>query len=357
VGKAVKSACLFFLTLVALPLCGATYKVGETTRQFPGNADTNWREAATHALVTVIWYPAGAAANERPQLLGDLFNAGTWAENAQMAAEPAKFPLILLSHGTGGSALQFGWLGPVLAAHGFIIAAVNHPGNNATEDYTPAGFTLWWERAKDIFTVLDRMLADPQFGPRIDAKRIGAGGFSLGGYTMMELAGATTNLVSFRNGCATPMNLCDGPPEFPDLPARVQQAMKTDPSIQASLSHSSDSYRELRIRAVFAVAPAIAVALNPKSVSQISVPVELVVGSKDPIAPPAENAQYLAKLIPGAKLTILPGASHYTFLDDCTEAGRAKLPQLCATESAAERRGYHERVAQMGLVFFEKNLQ
>jgi predicted dienelactone hydrolase len=350
------SLCLSF-TAIAHIAGAATYKVGETTRQFPGDANTNWRGAATHALVTVIWYPAGADAIEKRQSLGDVFNAGAWAENAQMAAGPPKFPLILLSHGTGGSALQFAWLGPVLAAHGFLVAAVNHPGNNATEQYTAAGFALWWERAKDVSTVLDRMLADPQFGPRIDSKRVGAAGFSLGGYTMMELAGATTNLVSFRNGCATPMNLCDGPPEFPDLPARLQEAMKSDARIQTSVEHSSDSYREPRIRAVFAVAPAIAVALNPKSVSQISIPVELVVGSKDPIAPPAENAQWLAKLIPGAKLAILPGASHYTFLDDCTEAGRAKLPQSCATEPAAERRRYHEQVAQMAVAFFDTNLR
>ena len=341
---------------VAWQLSAMTYKVGETTRRFPGNPDTNWREAATHALVTVIWYPASAEAVEKPQSVDGVFEAGAWEENAQMAATPEKFPLVLLSHGTGGSALQLAWLGPVLAAHGFVVAAVNHPGNNATEDYTPAGFGLWWERAKDISTVLDRMLADREFGPRIDASGVGAAGFSLGGYTMMEVAGATTNLVSFRDGCAHPMNLCDGPPEFPNLPARLMEATKTDPSIQRSLDHSNASYREPRIRAVFAVAPAIAVALNPESVAQIGIPVELVVGSKDPIAPAAENAQWLAKRIPDAKLTIVPGASHYTFLDDCTEEGRAKLPQLCATESAAERSKYHEQVAQMALEFFEKTL-
>jgi predicted dienelactone hydrolase len=56
------------------------------------------------------------------------------------------------------------------------------------EPYTVQGFTLWWERAKDLSTVLDDVLADPDFGPHIDRRRIGAAGFSLGGYTVIEFA-------------------------------------------------------------------------------------------------------------------------------------------------------------------------
>ncbi|MGA8620449.1 MAG: hypothetical protein WB660_18235 [Candidatus Sulfotelmatobacter sp.] len=81
------------------------------------------------------------------------------ARDAKVAISPAKFPLILLSHGTGGSALMMAWLGTALAAHGYIAAAVNHPGNNALEPYTIQGFTLGWERAVDLSKVLDGMLA------------------------------------------------------------------------------------------------------------------------------------------------------------------------------------------------------
>jgi len=97
---------------------------------------------------------------------------------------------VLLSHGTGGSAVQMAWLGMELARHGYIAVAVNHPGNNATEPYTAEGFALWWERATDLSEVLDGMLADATFGARIDARRVGAAGFSMGGYTVLELAGA-----------------------------------------------------------------------------------------------------------------------------------------------------------------------
>ena len=60
-----------------------------------------------------------------------LFRLGEWADDPALAG--GQFPLIVLSHGTGGSAQIMGWLARALASHGYIVAAVNHPGNNALE--------------------------------------------------------------------------------------------------------------------------------------------------------------------------------------------------------------------------------
>jgi len=49
---------------------------------------------------------------------------------------------------------------------------------------------LWWERARDLSAVIEDILADPTFTTPIDAERIGAAGFSQGGYTMIAIAGA-----------------------------------------------------------------------------------------------------------------------------------------------------------------------
>ena len=72
------------------------------------------------------------------------------------------------------------WLARALAARGYIVAAPNHPGNNALE-YTAEGFLVWWERARDLTTVVDTLLGDSELASRIEATRIGAAGFSLGG--------------------------------------------------------------------------------------------------------------------------------------------------------------------------------
>lgn len=129
------------------------YKVGVASRHFVPARPYDWRAAATHALVTQIWYPAGPSARDKPQRIGPafgpaFFTAGSAATDAAIADRPATFPLILMSHGTGGSAQALAWLETALAAHGYMVAAVNHPGNNALEAYTTQGFALWWERAR-----------------------------------------------------------------------------------------------------------------------------------------------------------------------------------------------------------------
>src|SRR5690606_22605903 len=125
--------------------------------------------------------------------------------DADVSAAGDRLPLIVLSHGTGGAALTLMWLGQHLAANGFVVAAVNHHGNTAIEErHTAQGFVLWWERAADLSAVIDHMLVDEALGPRIDAGRIGAAGFSLGGYTVLSLAGGITDLEAYEAFCSGP---------------------------------------------------------------------------------------------------------------------------------------------------------
>lgn len=342
------------------------HKVGVTQRAFVPKGTYNWRGAKTPALLTTIWYPADASAEEQPQFVGSpnapFATLGTAAPDAKMAATPERFPLVVLSHGTGGSALTLAWLGTALAAHGYIAVAVNHPGNNATEPYTPQGFILWWERARDLSTLIDQMLSDSTFSKRIDAKRIAAAGFSLGGYTMIEIAGGITQRSLFLDFCKSPQadNICQAPPEFPDLITKIANAdeiAKSDPAMQASLQHASDSYRDPRIRAVFAIAPAIGPAFQPASLRKISIPVAIVAGSADNNVPIGSSAQFFAREIPHAQLTILPGVGHYTFLFDCAETGKRTRPELCTDGQGIDRSAIHQKAAGLALAFFAKNLK
>ena len=139
------------------------FKVGLTTRDFIPAEPYDWRGAKTHALRAMIWYPAAADAREEPQWIGPsvvpFFSTGSAARDAEPAAGPLR-PLILLSHGDGGTASQLAWLGTALAARGFVAVAVDHPGNNALEDATVEGFSLWWLRAVDLSAVIDAMRND-----------------------------------------------------------------------------------------------------------------------------------------------------------------------------------------------------
>ena len=147
----------------------------------------NWSASAARPIQTLIWYPAAAGSVESDWEVA-IFKAGRVAKGAAPAEQPAKLPLIVLSHGTGGSAVGLGWLAQALAAQGYLVAAPHHHGNTAAEDTQPLQGTLvWWDRPRDLSRLIDRLLADPAWGPRIDASRIGVAGFSIGGYTALAI--------------------------------------------------------------------------------------------------------------------------------------------------------------------------
>jgi len=336
----------------------ASFRVGMAFRSFAPKEPYNWRGAKTHALPTTIWYPVAASAAEQPLRIPGLtlFVLGNVAQNASIPIAPSKFPLILLSHGTGGTALSLAWFGSALAARGFIVAGVNHPGNNAAEPYTVEGFSTWWERARDLSEVLNALLKDPTFGTRIDGNRIAAAGFSLGGYTMIEIAGGITDPAAFMDFCASPKAdaICRSPPEFPTLIEDFKKLMKEEPDF---LRHASDSYRDPRVRGVFVMAPALGPAFRPASLTKISIPVQIVAGEGDSNVPVGSGAKYLAANIPGAKLLIFEGTvGHYVFLDSCTEQGRKNAPILCNDAVGVDRDAVHFQTVNSALQFFSRIL-
>jgi predicted dienelactone hydrolase len=350
---------------VAVPAEPEPWHVGKAMRVFHPALARHWRGARTQALVTRIWYPVDPAAPQAAQDIGDpdqpIARAHPAADGAPLAGARARYPLLLLSHGTGGSADSLDWLGAALAAQGYIVAGVNHPGNNALEPVTLDGFMLWWERATDVSEVLDGLLADPQWGPRIDTVRIGAVGFSLGGYTVLELAGARTNLAAFERFCASPRaDAACRPPEATAVVDHARAANMTldtlSPETKASRARSGESYRDPRIKAVFAIAPALGEAFDQYSFADVTIPVSLLAGDADTVVPITTNIHRIAGLMPKASITMEPGAGHYTFLDTCVAQAVERLGPICKDDPVVDRDAIHARAAQQAVDFFAANL-
>ena len=287
------------------------------------------------------------------------FQAGWSAKDAAMVDLPRKLPLVVLSHGTGGASAQVSWLAEHLASNGYLVAAVNHHGNTAAEDqYAPQGFMLWWERARDLSVVIDKVIADPRFGQRVDSNRIVAGGFSLGGYSVLALAGARTNFAGWRDYCErTPDDTgCTPPPEAEFTLDDLNRLAVEDERTQNSLASSGHSYRDARVKAVYAIAPVLRAAFDTNSLENISIPVRLTVGSEDRQAVPELNAYPLQDSIPQASLRELPQVGHYTFLAPCTMRRKFFVSQLCVDESGIDRAEIHHQVAADALSFFSQTL-
>jgi predicted dienelactone hydrolase len=356
------AAALIILVAVNVVRADAVFKVGVTTRDFIPAEPYDWRGAKTHALRAMIWYPAAADAREEPQWIGPpivpFVSAGSAARDAPPAAGPRR-PLILLSHGSGAIASGLAWLGTALAAHGFIAVAVNHPGNNALEDYTVEGFSFWWLRAVDLGAVVSAVLDDKTFGGQIDPAHIGAAGHSLGGYTVVAVAGGITEPERLQAFCRSPAAdaLCKPPPADSDMRQKRLARLSSDPDFRRRYSDADKSYRDERVRAVFAMAPGPEPVFTPESLSKISIPVAIVAGSVDEITPPTSGAGALVKAIPHATLKLFPHAGHYVFFGTCTTVGRVVVRVGCSDPGGTDRDAVHAETSRLALDFFTANLR
>ncbi len=97
-------------------------------------------------------------------------------------------------------------------------------------------------------------------------------------------------------------------------------------------------------------------ALDPASLSRVRTPVGIVLGAADPIAPAATNGQLAARLVPGAKLKVLPGVGHYDFLSECGPDGFKVVAPLCVDGPGATRAQTHAVTEAAGIAFFDTAL-
>jgi predicted dienelactone hydrolase len=131
-----------------LAATATTYIVGETHRTIAEpSAAIRDAQHRTELRITV-WYPAADGVVARPIVIGPphqpIFDVGSATIDAPFAADAAgrPRPVILLSHGFGGTAAVMGWFGMAMAQAGYIVISVDHPGNNALDQMTVAGAIL-----------------------------------------------------------------------------------------------------------------------------------------------------------------------------------------------------------------------
>jgi predicted dienelactone hydrolase len=309
-------------------------------------------------LRITVWYPAAGNAVERDIAIGPpgeaLRKVGAVAPGAAFASDTGRRPVILFSHGYGGTARVMGWFGIALARDGYIVVAVDHPGNNGMDAMTPAGAMLWWDRAEDLRLALEAVAQDPVIGAHLDLARVGAAGFSAGGFTALVAAGARVDPAHFDRFCsANPDDgVCRPQPESNFTAGDYVELLKR-PDIQADMAHASDDHSIEQVRAVFVMAPALVQALDPASLERMHRPVEIMLGDLDTTAPPATNGLVAARMIPDASLIRLPGVGHLDFLSTCTELGIARVP-ICKTD--VPQAETHERAIRAAEVFFDRQL-
>jgi predicted dienelactone hydrolase len=171
--------------------------------------------------IGMIWVLAagseapGAAAAARPGPHAVVSTKHDWVDSKRTRPVPAKiyaprdgkgpFPVIVFSHGLGGSRDGYEYLGRHWASYGYVSVHVQHKG-------TDSGL---WMDAKDAVTAMRQAVADPRHAvdrpldvhfaidqleklnrdggsvlmARLDLDRLGVAGHSYGAYTALVAAG------------------------------------------------------------------------------------------------------------------------------------------------------------------------
>ena len=146
-------------------------------------------ETRPRALTVELWYPAApgtAPGGSYDTLLRDGATPVTLHGRAARDASPApaRWPLVLISHGYPGNRYLMSHLAEALASRGYLVAAADHP-QSTYQDQGPFGATLYHRPLDQRFllgALADHPLAQPDTAALI--------GYSMGGYGALVTAGA-----------------------------------------------------------------------------------------------------------------------------------------------------------------------
>ncbi|KZL22065.1 Alpha/beta hydrolase family protein [Pseudovibrio axinellae] len=99
------------------------------------------------------------------------------------------FPIVVISHGSGGTPLGYRDLARTLASNGYVVALPEHSGNSRNDNSLEGTDANLFKRPHHISEVIDAVLSSEAFGASTDRTRIAVLGHSMGGYTALAAAG------------------------------------------------------------------------------------------------------------------------------------------------------------------------
>lgn len=217
-------------------------------------------------------------------------------------------PVVVFSHGFGGRLSDGETIGRHLTSHGLAVVVPEHVGTTDTyrsvflqgsfgDIMSPMEYA---SRPLDIIYTLDELEAltqtDPRWANRLNLQQVGVMGASFGGLTALASAGASFNPATLNPLCA--FGLTQFNPSFLlQCHARF-------------LPPATYNFADPRIKAVFPQYPMGATLYGPEGMADIQIPVMLLAGSHDILAPSVYEQiplfswlksphKYLALMVPG----------------------------------------------------------
>lgn len=260
-----------------------------------------------------------------------------------------RYPLIVMSHGAGGNAGQFGWIAAALAQAGYVVALPNHPGTTSGNASAEAAVRIW-ERPGDLSAVIDEITSNPAAFPFVDTSRIATIGFSAGGYTSLALSGARVDVARLQGFCD------HGDHGMSDCDFLRRGGVDLH---EMDLSPAGQDHRDPRISAAVIVDPGIISTITHDSLRSIDMPMLVLNLGRENDVPAGVYAGKAARLIANGTYRTIPDATHFSFLAECKPRGADILARegepdpLCADAGGRSRAAIHEELRREILGFLD----
>ncbi len=250
-----------------------------------------------------LWYPAEAEPAEH--------RIGLFMQRVAPDAAPAgqRLPLVLISHGTGGSRESHLGTALALAEAGFVVAAVEHPGDSFRDQ----------SRAADI-----------------------------------ELAGGQPDLSRLGPHC-------EANPRFFDCGiarGRLQQAAPAPaPAAAASTAAPRPAPAHAHaLKAIVVAAPALGFTFAG-GLDDVRIPVQLWRADEDEVLPAPHYADAVRAALPTPpEFHAVPGARHFDFLTPCSEELSRIAPPICRSADGFDRGAFQQTFDAKVVEFFQRVL-
>jgi predicted dienelactone hydrolase len=294
-------------------------------------------DADRPSLAGVVWTPCTALT---PKVAPDESAALPGVVNCPIDGKG--LPLIVVSHGRRGAFLAHSDTAAALADAGFVVAAINHPGDTAKDAGRTDEFSVLVERPADMKRLTDFMLGAWKEAAVLDPRRIGLFGFSRGAYTGLVVIGGNPDfgaLGAFCEKAGASTQKCQDvragrlPTEAPVHDPRVGAAILADPPLFEGL-------------------------FTRERLASVTIPILLwrsALGG-DGVVPEAVDA--LEQMLPEhPDYRIVPNAAHFSFVVPCPPKVAEVAPVPCTDPPGFDRRKFHTEFNGAAVAFFRARLQ
>jgi len=290
-------------------------------------------------LIGGVWYPT----TDKPRDV----RLDTFSQRVALkgVVSGRQLPLVVLSHGGAGSYSSHYDTALALARAGFVVAAVSHAGDTYDDQ---SKVLMPWRRPVQLSRLIDYMLSSWRGRSAIDTNRIGAYGFSNGGFTVLVEAGGVPDLMKIDPYCASnpTHDLCT---------ALAKAGIKS-----VSMLHiPADAWKaDHRIKAIVAAAPAFGFTFDRNGLASVHIPVMLWHAAEDQHQPGPWYEDWVRGALPVApQYRVEAGAGHYAFLPPCDSRLLKSAPTICTDAPSFDRADFHSRQNAELIHFFQANLR